>query len=162
MFASVGLGTTVCVCEPLQVCTFLTSLGAFGLVTSKMRTPAMWSLGSCTPPLPQSLRLPAPSAEMKSKLPTMDGSPCDVMHSTTEASVGLAVSVISQIVKPAKFAWYTKCVPKARSELMKVRPRTVSNCAGFLENDTRRMLLAATPASNRPGLRFVRGSWALG
>src|SRR6187455_2502085 len=105
MFLSVGLGTIVCVCEPLHVCTFFTSLGAFGLETSKMRTPAMWSFGSCTPPAPQSLRLPAPSAEMNSRLPTIDGSPCDVMHCTTEATTGFAGLLMSHIVKPAKFAW---------------------------------------------------------
>jgi hypothetical protein len=37
----------------------------------------------------------------------MDGSPCDVMHSTTDAITGFAGSVTSQIVKPAKLAWYT-------------------------------------------------------
>jgi len=41
MFLFVGLGTSVCVCEPLHVSTFLISLGAFGLDTSKMRMPAM-------------------------------------------------------------------------------------------------------------------------
>ena len=97
---------TVCVCEPLQVCTFLISLGACGLETSKMRTPAMWSFGSCTPPLPQSLRLPAPSAETNSRLPTIVGSPCDVMHSTTDAMTGFAGLLTSHIVKPAKLPWY--------------------------------------------------------
>ena len=101
---SVGLGTTVCVCEPLQVCTFLMSFGACGFDTSKMRTPAMWSFGSCTPPFPQSLRLPAPSAEMNSRLPTIDGSPCDVMHSMTDATTGFAGSVTSQIVNPGEVA----------------------------------------------------------
>src|ERR1041385_7740646 len=102
----VGLGTTVCVWEPLHVCTFLISLGARGSETSKMRTPAMWSCGSCTPPLPQSFRLPAPSAETKSRLPTIDGSPCDVMHSTTDATTGFAGLLTSQTVKPAKLPWY--------------------------------------------------------
>src|SRR3954468_22801219 len=45
---------------------------------------------------------------------------------------------------------------------MNVRPRAESNCAGFGVNDTRRMLLAAVPASKRPGLRLLRGSAALG
>ena len=45
---------------------------------------------------------------------------------------------------------------------MNVRPRAVSNSAGFGENDTRRMLLAPCPASSRPGLRLLRGSVALG
>ena len=71
-----------------------------------MRTPAMWSFGSCTPPLPQSLRLPAPSAEMNSRLPMIVGSPCDVMHSTTDAMTGFAGLLTSQIVKPAKLPWY--------------------------------------------------------
>ena len=105
MFLSVGLGMGVKVCEPLHVCTFLMSVGACGFDTSKMRTPSMWSFGSCTPPLAQSLRLPAPSAEMNSRLPHTVGSPCDVMHSTTDAMTGLAGSLTSQIVKPAKLPW---------------------------------------------------------
>src|SRR5688500_10129640 len=44
------------------------------------------------------------------------------------------------------------------SELMNVRPRAVSNAAGFGVNDTCFMLLIAMPASKRPGLRSVRGS----
>src|SRR6476469_3276091 len=45
---------------------------------------------------------------------------------------------------------------------MNVSPRVVSNCAGFFENETRRMLRAATPASNLPDLSPLRGSLALG
>src|SRR5688572_27877540 len=45
------------------------------------------------------------------------------------------------------------------SELMNVKPRAVSNGAGFGVNDTCFMLLIAMPASNRPGLRSVRGSF---
>jgi hypothetical protein len=70
-----------------------------------MRTPAMWSAGFSTPPLPQSFRLPPPSAETKSRLPTIDGSPCDVMHSTAESISGLAGLLTSQIEKPAKLPW---------------------------------------------------------
>src|SRR5436190_24146001 len=106
MFLSVGLGTGVNVCEPLHVCTFLMSLGAFGFVTSKMRTPAMWSFGFCTPPLPQSLRLPAPSAEENRRLPTIVGSPCDVMQSMTDTTTGFAGLLTSHTVKPAKLPWY--------------------------------------------------------
>src|SRR5579883_1895844 len=107
MLGSVGLGITVCVCEPLHVCTFLISFGARGSETSKMRTPVMWSFGSCTPPFAQSLRLPAPSAEMNSRLPTIDGSPCDVIHSMTDAMTGCAGLLTSHTVKPAKLPWYT-------------------------------------------------------
>src|ERR1035437_5099812 len=45
---------------------------------------------------------------------------------------------------------------------MNVRPRTVSNCAGFFENDTSFMLLDVVPASKRPGFRLLRGSVVLG
>src|ERR1700722_2417280 len=45
---------------------------------------------------------------------------------------------------------------------MNVRPRAVSNCGGFGENDTGCMPLAAVPASSRPGLRLARGSLVLG
>src|SRR3979490_3079767 len=101
-FLSVVLGMIVCVCDPLHVCTFLISFGAFGFDTSKMRTPAMWSFGSCTPPFPQSLRLPPPSADTKSRLPMIDGSPCDVMHWTTDATFGFTGLLTSHMVNPAK------------------------------------------------------------
>src|SRR5688500_13404396 len=45
---------------------------------------------------------------------------------------------------------------------MNFRPATVSNSAGFFTNDTCFMLLIAMPASNRPGLRSVRGSLLVG
>src|SRR5438874_2710136 len=45
---------------------------------------------------------------------------------------------------------------------MNVRPRGVSNCAGFGENETRRMFLAAVSASSRPALSPLRGSLLLG
>ncbi len=35
----------------------------------------------------------------------MVGSPCEVMHFVTDAMTGLAGSVMSQMVKPAKLAW---------------------------------------------------------
>jgi hypothetical protein len=34
------------------------------------------------------------------------GSPCDVMHSTTDMTTGFAGLLTSQIVKPAKLPWY--------------------------------------------------------
>ena len=70
-----------------------------------MRTPTMWSFGFCTPPFPQSLRLAPPSDEMKSRLPMIDGSPCDVMHDTTETICGFAGSLTFQTVNPAKLPW---------------------------------------------------------
>src|SRR5687767_9081509 len=48
------------------------------------------------------------------------------------------------------------------SELMNVKPRAVSNGAGFGVNDTCFMLLIAMPASKRPGVRLVRGSLLVG
>src|SRR4051812_19887947 len=45
---------------------------------------------------------------------------------------------------------------------MNVRPRAVSNSAGFFVNDTCRMLLIATPASSSPAFRPLRGSSPLG
>src|SRR5690242_7642988 len=84
------------------------------------------------------------------------------MHETTETTFGFAGLLTSQVVKPAKFPWKTYLSLKARSELMNVSPRAVSNAAGFSENETRRMLLAATPASSRPGFSPLRGSLSLG
>ena len=45
---------------------------------------------------------------------------------------------------------------------MNFKPAAVSNAAGFFTNDTCLMLLIAVPASNRPGLRVLRGSFLLG
>src|SRR6476620_8209958 len=100
-----------------------------------MRTPSMRSFGFCTPPFPQSLRFALPSDEMKRRLPMIVGSPCEVMHETTETICGFAGSLTFQTVNPAKFPWYTYLPPNAMSELMNVSPRVVSNCAGFLENE---------------------------
>ena len=70
MFAvSFGSATTVCVCDPRQVCTLVTSVGAATFVMSKMRMPRTRSLltGSGTPPNPQSARLLTASADMNSR-----------------------------------------------------------------------------------------------
>ncbi len=96
---------TVWVWEPLQVWTFFTSRGWLGLLTSKIRTPAMWSAGFSTPPLAQSFRLPPPSADTNSRLPMIVGSPCEVMQGTTDTMLGTAGLLTSQMVKPAKLPW---------------------------------------------------------
>src|SRR5690349_23296675 len=89
----------------------------------------------------------------------MDGSPCDVMQDTAAMIFGFVASLTSQIVKPAKLPWTTYLSLNAMSELMKVSPRDVSNIAAFGENETRRMLSAASPASRRPGFRLDRASF---
>ena len=63
---SFGSSSTVCVCEPRQVCTLATSFGALMSVISKMRTPRMRSLltVSATPPGMQSVRPLFASADM--------------------------------------------------------------------------------------------------
>src|SRR5258708_13605929 len=48
------------------------------------------------------------------------------------------------------------------SEFTKASPRSESNSAAFGVNETRRMPLSAEPASSRPGLRPLRGSFPVG
>src|SRR6476661_1270045 len=84
------------------------------------------------------------------------------MHETAVTTFGLFGLLTSQIVNPAKLPWYTYLSPKARSELMNVKPRAVSNAAGFCENETRLMFFAAESPPRRPGLSLLRGSSLLG
>ena len=55
---SAGEVTTVCVCEPRQVCTFARVFGCAMSVMSKMRMPRSrsWLTESSTPCVPQSVR----------------------------------------------------------------------------------------------------------
>ena len=64
---SLGSSTTVCVCDPRQVCTLPMYLGLAMSVTSKMRMPRSRTVltESCTPSVPQSSRPEFPSPETK-------------------------------------------------------------------------------------------------
>ncbi len=74
-----GSTSTVCVCEPRQVCTLPTYFGLAMSVMSKMRMPRSRSAltVSVTPSLPQSRRPPSPSPETKSRFLYTDTSLCD-------------------------------------------------------------------------------------
>ena len=66
---SPGCVTTVCVCDPRQVCTLVTSFGCLTSAMSKTRMPRTRSLltGAGTPPKPQSDRLFVDSDDMNSR-----------------------------------------------------------------------------------------------
>src|ERR1043166_5602517 len=86
----------------------------------------------------------------------MDGSPWLVGHETVLASVGLAGLLTSQMAKPAKLPAY------AESGFGKLSPASESNAGGLGVNETSRMFLAVSPASNRPAFRPTRGSLDVG
>ena len=71
LFGSFLAGTSVCVCEPRQVCTAATCLGFLRSVMSKMRTPRKRSVltVAATPWVPQSTRPRVCSTDMNSRLP---------------------------------------------------------------------------------------------
>ena len=100
---SFGSSSTVCVCEPRQFCTFVTSFGFLTSVMSKMRMPRTRSFcgpGSVKPPNLQSARLFVASDDMNSRLPYTETSFCDAGHSYAPASTGFAGFEMSQISKP--------------------------------------------------------------
>ena len=71
-----------------------------------MRTPAMWSFGSCTPPFAQSLRLPRALGGDEEQV--ADDRRIALRRDAryvADAITGLAGSLTSQIVKPAKLPW---------------------------------------------------------
>ena len=70
-----------------------------------MRTPAMWSFGSCTPPFAAVVAVARALGGEEEQVAEIVGSPCDVMHSTADTTTGFAGSLTSQIVKPAKLPW---------------------------------------------------------
>src|SRR6186997_2494040 len=84
------LVTTVCVCDPRQVCTVVTSLGCLMSEMSKTRMPRTRSLliGSGTPPKPQSARLLVASDDMKTRFRYTDTSFCEAGHRYVCASTG--------------------------------------------------------------------------
>ncbi len=86
-----GLESSVCVCEPRQVCTCATIFGASRFVMSKMRTPRKRSVltVSCTPCVPQSSRPRVSSTDMKSRFPCTETSPCPPGQAIVVRSFGV-------------------------------------------------------------------------
>src|SRR5262245_2884010 len=99
---SPGFVTTVCVCEPRHVWTFVTSLGCATFEMSKTRMPRTRSslTGSGIPPNLQSTRLLVDSDDMKRRFLYTDTSFCDAGQVKTFASVGFAGFEMSHISKP--------------------------------------------------------------
>src|SRR5881396_4089526 len=99
---SFGSITTVCVCEPRQVCTFAMYFGLATSLMSKMRIPRSRAVDteSCTPSVPQSIRPPDPSPETKSRFRNTDTSLCDAGQRYPTLSVGCDGAVMSQTSKP--------------------------------------------------------------
>ena len=66
---SAGAVTSVCVCEPRQVCTLVICLGCVMSLMSKMRMPRVrsWLTESGTPCVPQSRRASKFSVEANSR-----------------------------------------------------------------------------------------------
>src|SRR5262249_24428141 len=83
--------TTVCVCDPRQVCTVVTSFGCLTSAMSNTRLPRTRSLltGSGTPSNPQSVRLLVASDDMNNRLRYTDTSFCDAGHRYVCMSAGL-------------------------------------------------------------------------
>ena len=96
---SFGSSSTVCVCDPRQVCTLPMYFGALMSVMSKMRTPRRRSLltVSRTPAALQSSRPLFPSPDTKSRFLNTETSLCDAGQKYAMASVGCAGFEISQI-----------------------------------------------------------------
>src|SRR6476620_7075510 len=96
---SPGCVTTVCVCDPRQFCTLVTSFGFFTSEMSKMRMPRTRSLliGSSTPPNLQSERLFVDSDDMKRRFLNTEMSFCEAGHVYAFASTGFAGFEMSQI-----------------------------------------------------------------
>src|SRR4051812_1368616 len=90
LLSSPSFGTTVCVCDPRQVCTVVTSFGCLTSAMSNTRMPRTRSLltGSGTPSKPQSARLFVASDDMNSRLRYTDTSFCDAGHTYDCISTG--------------------------------------------------------------------------
>src|SRR5690349_7992493 len=79
LLRSFGLTSTVCVCDPRQVCTLPTYFGFLMSEMSKMRIPRRrsWLTASRTLWVPQSSRPELPSPDTNSRLRYTDTSLCD-------------------------------------------------------------------------------------
>ena len=103
---SFGSVTSVCVCDPRQVCTAATCFGLRRSLMSKMRMPRKRSAltGACTPCVPQSSRPRVCSTDMNSRLPCTDTSPCPPGHTTDASSCGFARILDVVGVEPVEVA----------------------------------------------------------
>jgi hypothetical protein len=102
LFLSVGDVTSVCVCDPRQVCTAAICFGFFRSVMSKMRTPRKRSVlaGATTPWVPQSSRPRVCSTDMNSRLPWTETSPWPPGHTIDASSRGLRAFSMSKKLNP--------------------------------------------------------------
>ena len=106
---SCGSITSVCVCDPRQVCTAAICFGLRTSLMSKMRTPRNRSAltAVCTPSVPQSRRPRVCSTDMNSRLPWIDTSPWPPGHTIDASSLGLFDASMSYVLKPWKLPMNT-------------------------------------------------------
>src|SRR5690349_736834 len=130
---------------------------------SKMRTPRKRSALtlSAISVEPQSTRPRFSSTDMKSRLPSTDGSPCPPGQTMVVRSFGAVGLEMSQTWIPLKFPWKTRLPAKARSELAKPKSPIFAGLTkpfGLSVCETRRRLLIADFASYHPAPSPTRGS----
>src|SRR2546426_3655239 len=99
---SCGGVTTVCVCEPRQVCTLATGFGCAMSLMSKMRMPRSRSLltESDTPWVPQSRRPPKSSPDVNRRLRWTETSFCWSGQTYAVTSVGRSEEHTSELQSP--------------------------------------------------------------
>src|SRR6266496_1379827 len=160
---SAGDVTTVCVCEPRQVCTSVMWRGFAMSVMSKMRIPRSrsWLTVSATPCVPQSVRPFSASPDTNSRFRYTETSLCDPGQTKALCNRGLLGLEMSQTWRPEKLPCMTYDLVNDRSELMNAKSPGLlllmkSGDGGVVE--TRRMFQAARAASIHPARSPTRGS----
>ena len=100
--SSFGSFSTVCVCDPRQVCTLAMYRGFRMSLMSKIRMPRSRSrlTASSTPSVPQSSRPPRPSPDTNMRSPYTETSLCDAGQTRPVTSSGWRGSSMSQTWMP--------------------------------------------------------------
>ena len=101
---SFGDVTTVCVCDPRQVCTSVIGRGLAMSVMSKIRIPRSrsWLTVSRTPCVPQSVRPFSASPETNSRFRNTETSLCDPGQTNALCSRGADGLEMSHTCRPEK------------------------------------------------------------
>src|SRR5690606_31037152 len=118
-FVSPGAASTLCVCEPRQVCTLPTYFGLVMSEMSKMRMPRRRSplIAVGTPPSLQSRRPSIPSPDTNRRCLYTETSLCDAGQKYSVVTTGVAGLEMSHTTKPLKLPWMAYLPVNARSEL---------------------------------------------
>src|SRR2546422_8793422 len=152
---SVGDVTTVCVCEPRQVCTSVMWRGFAMSVMSKMRIPRSrsWLTVSGTPCVPQSVRPFKASPDTNSRLRYTETSLCDPGQTNALCNRGRLGLEMSHTWSPEKLPWMTYFPVKEMSELMSAKSPGLLRLRKAGEGgvvETRRMFQPACAAFIQP------------